>query len=617
LRIRARASLLAAALSLLWWLCLACAAAPAQADAGVAPDVASYAIDVTLDAEAKTLAGHETIRYVNATDRPMPDLVFHLYLNAFAGRDTLFMREGGAAHRGYGWDADRAGWIEVTEMRQSDGTLLAWEEIEDGTLARADLPEPILPGEAVEIEVAFTAQLPRVFARTGYAGDFFMVGQWFPKLGVWEADGWNAYPFHANAEFYADFGTYDVAITLPEGYVTGATGLPMSTVLNGDGTQTARYRAEGVIDFAWTASPEFEAKTRMVDGVELVYLYLPGHEWTVARALDAAAAAVRHFGAWYAPYPYPRLTLVDVPDDAPGAGGMEYPMLITAGAMNLTGLPGLEGSIDRSLEAVVIHEAGHQWWQSTVAFNEAEEPWLDEGFTEYSAVRLLSRLYGEDTSALDSELVRLGFLDARRVEYLLNPRVTMYGRAWDFETYDYVVAAYSKPTLALLTLERTLGSETMLDVMHTFYQTYRFGHPGTEEFRAVAERVSGEDLAWFFDGLVYGDGVVNYTVGDLDAGSVTAIREGDLAVPTEVLVTFADGSTVVEPWDGRNALVTFSYPGRPPVRSAEVDPARKVLVDLQWGDNGLSRRIYVSPWLALVTRLVYYLQEALLALGGL
>ncbi|MGD8397621.1 MAG: hypothetical protein PVG11_02060, partial [Anaerolineae bacterium] len=183
--------------------------------------------------------------------------------------------------------------------------------------------------------------------------------------------------------------------------------------------------------------------------------------------------------------------------------------------------------------------------------------------------------------------------------------------------YHYVVAAYSKPTLALLTLERTLGSETMLDLMHTFYQTYRFDHPGTEEFRAVAERVSGQDLAWFFDGLVCTDGVVNYTVGDLDAGSVTAIREGDLVVPTEILITFADGSTVTEPWDGRDAQVTLAYPDRPPVRSVEVDPARKVLVDLQWGDNGLSRRIYVSPWLALVTRLVYYLQEALLALGGL
>lgn len=581
--------------------------------------IASYAIAVALDAEAKTLTGHEVITYTNAAADPIPDLVFHLYLNAFRDSHSLFIREGGALSRGYAWDPANPGWIEVTGIRLADGAPLALEEIEDGTLARADLPQPVAPGETLTVEVDFRAQLPRVFARAGYAGDFFMVGQWFPKLGVWQDGDWNAYPYHANSEFYADFGTYDVSITLPAGYVTGGTGLPVSTVDNGDGTQTVRYRAENVIDFAWTASPRFRQATRQVDGVELLYLYLPEHAWSVERALDAAETAVRAYSAWYGPYPYARLTIVDVPDDGEGAGGMEYPTLVAAGTMSLFGAGGLTSSgIDRSIELVVVHEIGHQWWQSMVAFNEAEEPWLDEGFTDYSTVRVMNAYYDADASAFALGGIRMGYLDLRRLEYLLYPQTPMYGRAWELGgMVTYGVAAYSKPALALTTLERTLGEETMLEVMRTFFERYRFAHPTTEDFRAVAEEVSGQDLSWFFDGLVYGDGVLNYTVTAIDEHSVTVERRGSVAVPVEVLVTFADGSVALEPWDGLETPRVFTYPDRPPVRRAEVDPERKVVVDLFWSDNGLARYVEFSPWLALATRLTYYVQNALLLWGGL
>jgi hypothetical protein len=167
------------------------------AQASLTTPIASYAIEVALDVEAKKLTGHETITYTNTTADPIPDLTFHLYLNAFRDRNSLFLREG-YSHRGYGWNSNHPGWIEVTSIRLADGTPLALDEIEDGTLAHADLPAPVAPGETVEIEVSFAAQLPLVFARTGYADDFFMVGQWFPKLGVWQDGAWNAYPFYPN-----------------------------------------------------------------------------------------------------------------------------------------------------------------------------------------------------------------------------------------------------------------------------------------------------------------------------------------------------------------------------------------------------------------------------------
>jgi len=595
---------------------------PAPAGSSPSPlPVASYAIDVALDVEQKTLTGHEIITYTNTTAEPIPDLVFHLYLNAFRDQNSLFLRESGQAHRGFDWSPELAGWIQVANLSLAGATPapLALHEIEDGTLARAALPVLVAPGTQLVVELDFTAQLPRVFARTGYVDDFYMVGQWFPKLGVWESGAWNAHPFHANSEFYADFGNYDVRLTLPAGYVTGATGLPQSTTENGDGTQTVHYYAVGVIDFAWTACPRFRIAAQQSGGVELLYLYLPEHRWTVRRTMAAASAAMDLYGQWFGPYAYSRLTIVDVPDEGQGAGGMEYPTLITAGTLDLVGGPAgmIIGRASRLLELVVTHEVAHQWWQSTVAFNEAEEPWLDEGLADYATTRAMEAAYGVDTSLLDIAGLRVGALEMRRFDYLSAPQVPMAGRAWEFDAMEYGVAAYAKPVLALRTLERVLGDETMLAVLSEFTRRYRFAHPTAADLRAVAEEVSGRDLAWFFDGLVAGDGVLNYRLAALDAHSVTVARQGDLVLPTELLITFSDGSTLLQPWDGRESQRTFTYPDHPPLRSAIVDPERSLQVDLAWADNGLSRRPEPAAWLALFTRLLYTLQNGLLAWGGL
>ncbi len=596
-----------------------------------APEVVTYNIEVTLDVEnGYLLEGVETVTYRNTTQTDIPDLVFHLYLNAFANEETIFMKEGGPMHRGNAWVEAENGWIEVTGLRLLDGTELALEPLEDGTLARAPLPELVGPGEEVSFEVTFRAKLPKVFARTGWALDasgdpFLMVGQWFPKLGVWQDTGWNAYPFHANSEFFADFGRYNVTIMLPEGYITGATGMPVDPgpVEIPAGMQAVAYHAEGVIDFAWTASPNYQTATRQVGATELLYLYLPEHDWTADRVLDAAEVAMTHFSEWFGPYPYPRLTIVDAPDDGEGAGGMEYPTLITAGAMDITGLGVAVSRIgfERGIELVVIHEAGHQWWMGMVGFNEAEEPWLDEGFTDYATLRLMNAFYGVGDSAIDAGNFDAGYLDLRRMEYVAFPDVAMYGRAWEFASMQYGVAAYSKPALSLLTLQNVLGEETMNRIMQSFFEQYQYAHPTTEDFRAVVEREAGQDVRWFFGepdtggGLVYGPETVNYTAQAIDDRSITVAREGELAVPVDIGVQFTDGTESSLVWDGVEPERTLSFDK--PVESFQIDPERKLLVELVWSDNGLSRQARVADWLTTVTRLLYHLQNWLLTVGGL
>ena len=587
---------------------------------------ASYDIAVTLDPSAHTLAAHETITYYNRSADYLPYLVFHLYLNAFRDSDTVFMRESAGTSRGIAFDDRFPGWTEVKALslrvegaRQVD--LLPATTL-DETLMTTTLPQPLLPGEAITLELDFQAQLPRVFARTGFAGDFHMAGQWFPKLAVYrEGRGWNAHQFHANSEFFADFGTYDVAITLPQDYVVGASGLPAGHQDHPDGNATHRYHAEAVIDFAWAAWPGFREAHRHVGPIEVLLLYDPAHEAYASRYLDAAEHALTHYGDWYGPYPYPRLTLVDVPDHAAGAGGMEYPTLVTLGTL---GVPPLLGDT-LFPELVTVHEIAHQWWQSTVASNEFEEPWLDEGFAEYSAQRLLRHAYGPIPWLFDLGPFRMSTLDLDRMQYLLNPTQPIYGRAWDFSLLDYGVAAYYKPTLALTTLERVLGEERWLTVMRTYYQRYQFRHPTTGDFLDVLEEVAGPDIRSDFEQLLYKRGQVDHAVIALACAptetghhcEATVARLGEIALPVEVELAFADGQRVRELWDTGEASRDYVYNRIAPLDWVQVDPERKICLDVDWRNNSMTRQVQTGAVAQFIISWFYTLEHLILILGGL
>lgn len=590
--------------------------------------IASYRIDVRLDPAAKTLQGRQTLTYVNASPDALGELPFHLYLNAFAGPDTTFMRESGGLFRADWADPSAPGWIKVESVRlgdiQLEGRALAYND--DRTVMTVTLPAPLQPGATLTLDMDFHAQLPKVCARTGWAeGDFFMVGQWFPKIAVYDDLGWHSWPFHAWAEFFADWGVYDVNITLPQTFVVGATGFPHGSRDNGDGTKTETYHAEDVIDFAWTASPHYQTVTRQWQDVEIILLYPPEHHVYVERYLTAIQQALEFYGQRVGPYAYKRLTVVSPPAQATGAGGMEYPMLFTSG-VGLMGIPEWPGFTLRELETVALHEAAHQWFGIAVATNEAEEPWLDEGMTDFLAAEAATHYYGQHTSMMSSPWFKLGYAEMRRLEYLMNPRVPSYGKAWEFDgMVDYNVAAYSKPTVTLTTLKNILGEDTFWRVMQAYYARYAFGHPRTGDFIAVAEKVSGQPLDWFFDQAVYGAGVLDYVVesatserqadGTYQSQAVVASR-GEVAFPVQVRAAFADGTQVDEMWDGQ-ATRTFTYRRAAPLAWVQIDPERRLAMELYPLDNSCTLEPQRGPLLRIGSRVLFWLQNVLITLGSM
>lgn len=590
------------------------AKSPAAANhAPLSTRVVAYEIEAKLDPAKHTITASETLTYHNLTGKPQQTFPFHLYLNAFQPQST-FMTESRKDNPGSHWRPERRGEIRITHFETIGmGDLTSRMQFihpddnnaDDKTVMQVELPKPIPPGADVQFKISFEDTMPEVMARTGYMRDFFMVGQWFPKVGVWWKGAWNCHQFHRNTEFFADFGTFDVKVSLPQSEIVGAGGDLVSSVNNADGTKTLTFHSEDVHDFSWTASPSFQliedSWTGSAGTVNIHLLMSPGNMDSAPRYLKALKGTLTLFDEWYGPYPYDRITVVDPPHGAGSAGGMEYPTLITADTS--WNMP--KGALIP--EVVVEHEFGHQYWYGMVATNEFEEAWLDEGINTYTEVKIMSALYGKDTSALNFPFLSIGDDGQQRITYIALPDTDPITRfAWKFhDGFAYGGITYGKTSTVLLTLEGIIGESTLRQAIHTYFMRYRFTHPTGEDFLKTIEEVSGKDLRWYFDQAVSGTNILDYEIldahsdrvkwyvpadkknekGEMYRTFVTVHRKGDFVFPEDIEVKFDDGQSVLEHWDGRDRWVRYTYDRPAQLVSAEIDPQHKVSLDRNYYNN--------------------------------
>lgn len=609
---------------------------------------ANYDITVSLDTESKTLTGNQTLTWVNTSSDTIRTLQFHLYLNAFKNTESTFMKESGGQLRGDTADKNDStvwGWIDVKNMRIKDGAELTEikfiqpddENETDQTVIEVILPNPVFGGEKIVLEMDFISKLPKIFARTGYGvNDYYFVGQWFPKIGVWETVGmryskkgaWNCHQFHGNSEFYADFGEYNVEITIPENFVLGASGQLQNEITNSDSTKTYTYKALDVIDFAWTASPQYLDIRDKWQETDIKLLLMPEHLGAKDRYLRSAKEGLEYFNKNVGPYPYTTLTVVDPPLHSSGAGGMEYPTLITGGSIY-----NLSDGI-RLVEMVTIHEFGHQYFMGMLASNEFEEPWLDEGFNTYLENRTMDFYYGENASFMNFGGINIGDREMSREGYLgmTNPKIAENFRpSWEYQHGGYGSLTYNKTGVWMTTLEGIVGIETMNKIIKTYYNRWSFKHPCATDFIAVVNEVVaadhgdkfGTNMQWYFDQVLYDTKICDYSVaaisntkivgpngvydmknekvyndGKVDEEKaddneskvnytckVIVNRLGELVVPQKVKITFADGEEVLEEWNGKARSYEFEYVRAEKIVKAEIDPDNIISMDINLINN--------------------------------
>jgi hypothetical protein len=550
-----------------------------------------YRIEVELDPATKILKGHERLTWRNPSDDTVAELRFHMSLNAFKNGRTAFMRESGRQLRGdeAGNKPGDWGWIDVSSLKTAGGEELRprarfihpdGEEPDDQTVLSVPLSSPVPPRGEITLEIVFEAKLPKIFARTGFVRDYFLVGQWYPKLGVYEpagmrgrrTGGWNCHTFHGNSEFYGNFGTFDVSMTVPSRFVVGATGKRVAETKNGERT-TYRYVQDNVHDFGWTADPRFivteftfEAPRDVPAGwaalaakelgienpesglrpVSVRLLLQPGHEGGRERYIRSTREALSFYGLWFGAYPYETLTVVDPPEDGMGSGGMEYPTFVTGGFADafLTRWPFTKV---RGIEVVTIHEVGHQWWYGMVGSNEFEESWLDEGLNDDSEARAMELAYGgRDLIQLPGG-VGIDSISYRHFLYAGLPNLDPIRRcAWCFSSErSYGINSYMKVGLFMAQLRNDLGPGVFARAQRAFFDEWSFRHPSTDDFFRTFERVAGRDLSAYRQ-IVEGTGKLDWQVVsarsrrplseegvfDRPEGRVT-LEEGRVALPTK------------------------------------------------------------------------------------
>ncbi len=558
------------------------------------PNELSYEIDARLNTDANVITGEETLTLTNRTDGPLDQLVFHLYPNAFKrGADTFYQRE----------LREKAGIEDLDEIYAdpSDDAFMTIENVSvgaqtlsyqvDDTLMTVDLAEPLPADATIELDIRFTYNMMEIPSdgqyagnlalRTGHREGVYTVTLWYPKLAVYDEDGWNRQRYGYIGEFYGDYADYTVSLDVPSELTVGATGQRQGQVMANDeqSRKTLTYAASRVHDVAWVASERFEVtELTASDGTDIQALTL-GNESDLAQE---TRDALTYFADAFGPYAYETLVAADVT----AGGGMEYPGIIMIGF----------GSIRE-----IAHEVGHQWWYGAVGNDEYDEAWLDEAFTVYSDERYRMEERGTSESSTRSSY------------RFREPGTPVLTPASQFPTLDrYFQSAYTKGSGILWMLEGWLGRETFDEILRTYYERHRFQNVATADFVTTVERVTDRDMDDFFDHWLRSTESLDVSVEgvrSLDASSdhhryeITVGRQGRSIAPVTVeAVDEADQSTTFR-WNGSGDRTTFEANLDAPLAEVTVDPEGKLLetdrADNTW--DAERQRADVPIWAGVLT----------------
>lgn len=560
-------------------------------------DVA-YKIDVTLNDSKHEVYGDIEITYKNNSPDVLDKIYMHLWPNAYQNGTALanqFIRN--KETEMYYADEDKLG--EITNLNfKVDGAKVTWTYDENHKdIAILTLTNPLQPGGTAVIATPFLVDIPASFSRLGHVGESYQMTQWYPKPAVYDRFGWHPMPYLNMGEFFSEFGSFDVKLTLPSNYVVGATGVlqnkeeikfleekvnwtneiidneefgestkndsfPAST----DQLKTIQYKAENVHDFAWFADKRFYVQKSQVtlhSGAKVdtwtMYTDYEADIWTTA--IDYVDRSVLYYSDRVGEYPYPHATAVQSALSA--GGGMEYPMITVIGPSG-TG---------KSLDNVITHEVGHNWFYGILGSNERDYPWMDEGMNSYYESDYMAEYYGKGGLDIGIPNQVLALLDAEdldleKVAYLWQARQMnnqpMNTTSDELTMINYQLSAYSIPSMMFKYLEMYLGTEEYDRIAQKYYTDWKFKHPYPADVEAHFEKESGKDLGWFFDEFFNTRKSIDYAFGgvevDGNTAKVTVSNRGDISSPVAISVVKKDSTISTHWFDGFEGKTTLEVP---------------------------------------------------------
>ncbi len=535
----------------------------------------NYTLSVSLDDVSHALRGFESIRYINNSPDSLSFLWFHLWPNAYKDNSTALARqllEAGNTRFQYTSEEER-GFIDSLDFMVNGKSITWLPDDLHKDICKLFLNDILHPGDTILITTPFYVKIPGSFSRFGHKGQAYQVSQWYPKPAVYDRHGWNQMCYLDQGEFYSEFGSFDVTITLPKNYVVGATGNLLTTeelrwleekskdtttVRNFPASdrelKTIRYSESNIHDFAWFADKRYRVLKGevLLSGGRMVttwamFTEMQKEAWK--NAIQYINDAVMYYSAWYEDYPYNNCSAVYGALEAGGA--MEYPTITVVGNVNTPVM----------LENYIMHEVGHNWFYGVLGFNERKFPYLDEGINTFSEFRYMKTKYPQlklyKMFIENESLVRklnvddLPFSDYYYYLYLLSARsnrdqpLNLSSDQYTLNNYGMIV--YDKSALVWNYLLQYLGEEKFNSIMQQFYRKWKFRHPEPEDLRMGFEENCIEDLSWFFEDLLATTGKTDYAVKRIRNNQVLVRNSGDISSPVS-LASLKEGRVVQEKW---------------------------------------------------------------------
>ena len=606
-------------------------------------DVA-YDIIVELDDDAHTLSAYEKIIYTNNSPDTLNFIWFHLWPNAYKNDSTAlakqFIRLGSTRFK-YTKEKNR-GYIDSLNF-SVDGVKAEWKfHPEWIDVAKVTLPKPLPPKETVLIETPFFVKLPKVISRLGHTGKHYEITQWYPKPAVYDVDGWHPMPYLNMGEFYSEFGSFDVKITLPKEYRVMATGdlvnseselawldslASLGESLNkleekefkkalkklGEKKKknktkdkdvkseepvilkTVQFQQDRVHDFAWFADPNWIVQKGLLDlessnhQVTLWSMYLPKNAEMWKFSIDYLHDSGYWYSHFYGDYPYNHITAVD--GDMSAGGGMEYPNITVISRDQTKDL----------LEYVIMHEVGHNWFYGMLGNNERDATWLDEGLNQYSNIRYWEKKYGDrDNQIILQDLVQNKLGIAKKVDIHFFNYMGFAGIAKSMDAQPLNISAdenfsytnygqnYARPAVMMRFLQHYIGENKMDQIMQDYFETWKFRHPKPHNFFSIFDKHLEEDLGWFFENVFESTSFIDFGISKRD-GHFYIDNKGTFNTPIEVAYYDKNGHEISREWVKTDSSITF-LKGPPDSENAAIDPDQ-YMPDIFRGNNVTQRKL--------------------------
>ena len=582
---------------------------------------ADYTLSATLDTATKTLRGTMRLRYRNNS----PDTLRYVWMqteqNAFRGNSlNSYYYPAGSRFGARGFEGGDV--IEHFNQVIASRAVPLQTRVQE-TETKVMLAEPLVPGGTATFDVAWHFLIPEHGAdRMGRDGALYEIAQWYPRINVYDdVRGWNTEPYLGQGEFYEDYGSYDMSVTLPAGYIVAGTGMltnagevltpaqitrlaqartsatPVHIVTQAElrsgaarpratGMMTWRFHADNVRDAVWAASPEYIWDASGWKGKLAMAYYRPSAVDPWADAADQARMSIIEYSERWFEYPWPQISAVEGP-----ISGMEYPMVA------------MEAHSDDKYDLynVVTHEIGHMWFPMIVGSNERVHMWQDEGFNTFINTFAEARRYPEKGDQMARALA-----ERQQVEQLMarNFDITVEQMPDRIEPRLLGVAAYVKPSVGLQLLrQEILGPEVFDDAFRTYIQRWAFRHPTPADFYRTMEDASGRRLDWFFREWFVTNARFDQAVDSVAARQNGSVQEVSVAfanrargvLPLRARFTFSDGSArdfvyPAEVWatNARRYVRTYQFEGKTLAR-IDIDPDKR-LVDFDRANNTWAAR---------------------------